>query len=438
MRSCLLDPEQGYYTASHKQAEDPRNVIGAKGDFITSPEISQVFGELLAIFFVARWQSVSMPQRTRLVELGPGRGTLLADMVRTFGTFKRMIDSLKTIHLVETSLGLQRLQEQALREVVEGRAGKKLVVIRSDDEPKEPSEDEVHVQWFADAHSVPIDGSFWTMLVAHEFFDALPVHIFEKASNGFKEVLVDLKNSRNGGQKGISVIKSSEISASTAPSFQYVLSPSATPWSMLLASRNARFASIQPGQRVEVSPDAWSAARRVGELISGREAALPPIPDEARRRTSSVGGVGLIVDYGDEKAFGSSFRAFKQHKIVDPLEDPGTADLTANVDFTHLKHALASTEATAHGPMVQAHFLSALGLQQRVEALLRAASSPERKSDITKAAMRLVDLTSMGKEYKVLGIDALATAAAAAPELEREPSRVPLYPFEMQPQQQTQ
>lgn len=90
MRTCLLDPLQGYYASANAQTEalqdglppSARDVLGARGDFITSPEISQVFGELLAIFFVARWQSVRPNGATRLVELGPGRGTLLADMIR--------------------------------------------------------------------------------------------------------------------------------------------------------------------------------------------------------------------------------------------------------------------------------------------------------------------------------------------------------------------
>ena len=148
MRSALLDPVQGYYSSSHDSAD--RNVIGSKGDFITSPEISQVFGELLAVFFVARWQAVDQPMATRLIELGPGRGTLLSDLVRTFSTFP-LASSLRQIHLVETSDGLRRLQEDALRQIVEGRLGKKLII-----SPDVGALDEIHVQWYADVHSVPI------------------------------------------------------------------------------------------------------------------------------------------------------------------------------------------------------------------------------------------------------------------------------------------
>lgn len=110
MRTCLLDPLQGYYASANSSgpgavSEPGREVLGAQGDFITSPEISQVFGEvsiedrsephprscadkvfrflqLLAVYFVARWQACGSPDSLRLVELGPGKGTLLADMIR--------------------------------------------------------------------------------------------------------------------------------------------------------------------------------------------------------------------------------------------------------------------------------------------------------------------------------------------------------------------
>ena len=117
MRTCLLDPMQGYYSSANSPATS-REVLGSRGDFITSPEISQVFGELVAIFYLARWQSVGTPPATRIVELGPGKGTLLADMLRTFATFKPFMATLKRIHLVETSDGLMNLQLQAITEAL--------------------------------------------------------------------------------------------------------------------------------------------------------------------------------------------------------------------------------------------------------------------------------------------------------------------------------
>lgn len=326
MRTCLLDPAQGYYAAASNpsdEASTSRQVLGAKGDFITSPEISQVFGELMAIFFVARWQATEMCSKTRLIELGPGRGTLLADMIRTFSRFNSFFHTLKEIHLVETSPGMMEMQHDAIDEALKG-AGKKLVAADKTD----LQEDEVRVEWFPLIDSVPIQSDTWSMVIAHEFFDALPTHIFERTTEGFREVLVDVER-KDGRRGGITVLKPGDFThgASKAksddndpPKFRYVLSSGSTPWSMLIAARNPRFQVLQPGQRVEISPESWATARRVGELIAGRPAKAVEVlrkegdnegieeKEKERLKGSSVGGAGLIIDYGDDKAFGSSFR----------------------------------------------------------------------------------------------------------------------------------
>lgn len=449
MRTCLLDPDQGYYASANSSLSTAdhtsRDVLGARGDFITSPEISQVFGELLAIFFVARWQSVSPIGQLRLVELGPGKGTLLADMIRTFARFKTFFKELKTIHLVETSPGLMNLQHEALESALSA-VGKRIVA--GDQESLGP--DDVQIEWFPLAGSVPVKPDTWSMVVAHEFFDALPTHIFERTNDGFREVLVDVKRSQSG-QSGITILKPGDQTMNRKakdedgkPSFRYVLSPGPTPWSVLLATRNPRFQVLQPGQRVEISPESWATARRVGELVSGRKAKESAAENEKdteraerekrereRQTIKSKGGAGLIIDYGDEKAYGASFRAFKQHAIVDPLEEPGTADLTCNVDFGYLKTALATTDAKSLGPMFQAHFLHALGLQQRVDSLKANASDEERRKEIESSAMRLIDPSGMGAQYKAMGISADGNEDGDVAADAISSHQVKLYPFEL-------
>lgn len=463
MRTCLLDPGQGYYASANSEGGEAikelnRDVLGARGDFITSPEISQVFGELLAVYFVARWQSSGTPDSLRLVELGPGKGTLLADMIRTFARFP-VLQHLKSIHLVEASEGLMRLQLSAIESAL-AAAGKKIAM--PDTDPKSLRGDEVMVEYFPVVDAVPLQPDQWTMVVAHEFFDALPVHIFEKTVQGWREVLIDVSrsaasSSSGQSQSGVTTIKVSDLrrqkasakadeaSTADASALRYVLSPTETPWARLLAAANPRFKGLQPGQRVEVSPESWAAARKIGELVSGRPAKVPKeaanqlgqTEEEAatfesqRLKGASRGGAALIVDYGDEKAFGGSFRAFKSHAIVDPLEQPGTADLTANVDFSYLKNALSTTEARSLGPMFQAHFLTSLGLTQRVEALTRAASdSRDRVESIESAAKRLIDPTGMGGQYKVLGVEALPSedGGKSAPQTEDDKA----YPFDFE------
>lgn len=347
-----------------------------------------------------------------------------------------------------------RLQQEAIESAL-AAAGKRTAMPGSD--PRGLKGDEVAVEYFPFVDSVPIVADQWTMLVAHEFFDALPIHVFEKTTKGWREVLVDINAPITGGtglQSGVTTIKESDrgvnskeadrIHAEKGSSFRYVLSSTETPWTRLLAASNPRFNALQPGQRVEVSPESWAAARKIGELVSGRPASVPraamkqlghgeEVADrgETQRLLGSArGGAALIVDYGDEKAFEGSFRAFKSHAIVDPLKDPGTADLTANVDFACLKNALSTTDSRSLGPMFQAHFLMALGLMPRVDALVRANSeSPEKASDIESAAKRLIESVGMGAQYKVLGIEGKQSGDGGK---QAEPEADKIYPFDFE------
>lgn len=462
MRTCLLDPMQGYYSSANSPSTS-REVLGSRGDFITSPEISQVFGELVAIFYLARWQSVGAPQKTRLVELGPGKGTLLVDMLRTFATFKPFMATLKRIQLVETSDGLMELQLSAIKEAL-AVAGKTVI---SAEEEAEVS-DGVVVEWYPSVDMVPIVPEEFTILTAHEFFDALPTHIFEKHTDGkFREVMVGIKP-----KSSITILKPGDNLSilekeKEKEELGFVLSPTPTPWAQMLVQNNPRFSQLKPGQRVEVSPEAWAVARRVGELIAGRPAAPPtslakppstgPKPqvgsaeaeaeakleaerleaesarELARLSTPSTGGIGLVIDYGGDQAYGSSFRAFKHHQLVPVFEQPGAVDLTVNVDFLHLKSAIQTTDARYLGPLDQADFLVGMGLQMRTERLVKGKNGEDEKR-IKDAANRLIDETGMGVQYK-----AMAVAAAPTPEgkkkeegKRRREDDPDIYPFEFQ------
>lgn len=154
MARCLGDPEHGYYTT--------RDPLGAAGDFTTAPEISQMFGEMLGLALAQSWLDQGRPAPFILAELGPGRGTLMADLLRAAGRVPGFRDA-ATLHLVETSPVLRRAQEAAL----------------ADHAP----------QWHDTLDSVPKGPLF---LVANEFFDALPVRQFLRHPNGWAERVVGL------------------------------------------------------------------------------------------------------------------------------------------------------------------------------------------------------------------------------------------------------
>ena len=112
MRQCLTNPDGGYYTSRGQEtSSDP---FGKRGDFITSPEISQIFGELVGLWTYAEWRAQDIKGKVNLIELGPGRGTLMDDMLRTLRNFKPMMQSVQRIWLVEASQHLREIQHKLL------------------------------------------------------------------------------------------------------------------------------------------------------------------------------------------------------------------------------------------------------------------------------------------------------------------------------------
>jgi NADH dehydrogenase [ubiquinone] 1 alpha subcomplex assembly factor 7 len=156
MRLCLTHPRYGYYVT-----HDP---IGAAGDFITAPEISQMFGELIGLWMAAVWQQMGAPENVRIVELGPGRGTLMIDALRAAKTVRSFYTAI-VLHMVEISPKLQAVQQQRL----EGLG--------------EP------VLWHPALTDIPGGPA---IIIANEFVDALPVHQAIKQADGWHERVVDV------------------------------------------------------------------------------------------------------------------------------------------------------------------------------------------------------------------------------------------------------
>jgi SAM-dependent MidA family methyltransferase len=155
---CLADPEHGYY-----KTRDP---FGRRGDFVTAPEVSQLFGEMIGIFLVHAWERHLKPHRNiRIAEIGPGRGTMMADMLRVVRRLAPDLYDAATIHLVETSPTLREIQDKTLGT----HAGK--------------------VSWHDGFDEIPAG---FLLLAANEFFDAVPIRQFVKTQNGFRERLVGI------------------------------------------------------------------------------------------------------------------------------------------------------------------------------------------------------------------------------------------------------
>jgi SAM-dependent MidA family methyltransferase len=204
MAECLLHPEHGYYTT--------RDPLGRAGDFTTAPEISQMFGELLGLCLAQSWLDQGAPAPFALAELGPGRGTLMADILRATRGVPRFHAALR-LHLVEASPTLRAAQARAL-----------------------PGAAPV---WLDRAEDLP-DLPLW--LVANEFFDALPIRQFVRDPAGWREVMVGLDGDRlvRGLAPPAQLAALAHRLADTKPGDVVELCPAAAPVMAALADRIGR------------------------------------------------------------------------------------------------------------------------------------------------------------------------------------------------------
>jgi SAM-dependent MidA family methyltransferase len=324
MALCLFDRQHGYYVT--------RDPFGARGDFTTAPEVSQMFGELIGLWMSTVWKQIGAPENIRLIELGPGRGTMMKDALRAVQIVPEFRAAI-VVHLVEISPLLQGQQERTL----EG-AG-------------------VPMFWHAALADVPKGPA---IIVANEFFDALPVNQAIKTERGWHERRIQIDSSDH---------LAFTIAPEPIPFFQTLLPP---------ALREARTGAIYE----------WR----------GDTAAM-----EIGRRIADDRGAALVIDYGHtESGIGETLQAVGQHAYADPLTMPGGLDLTAHVDFQALVRAVEAMGATGFGPIEQSQFLRRLGIEQRASAL-KAKATRATAAEIDLALARLIgqQRTAMGELFKV-------------------------------------
>nr|XP_040224551.2 protein arginine methyltransferase NDUFAF7 homolog, mitochondrial [Anopheles coluzzii] len=360
MREVLLNPAAGYYSTKE-------NVFGTTGDFITAPEIGQIFGELVAIWCINELQKFNYDGHIQLIELGPGKGTLMHDVLRVFERFGLSKDRV-SVHLVEMSSNLQRIQADKLCNGM---------VHRTPADQSEPHVQEgtassgINIRWYTDVVEVP---KGFSIILANEFFDALPVHVFcKEASEGgasWKEMLVDINPELK------------------EPSFRFIQSNRATPYSVVFGKRfDGKESLLRDRNRVEVSFETEQIAQDIARRIDGH------------------GGFGLIIDYGHEGDKTDTLRSFKSHQLHDPLQDPGSADLTVDVDFGFLKHFLEQDDkAITLGPVSQGTFLEAMEGSARLKSLLSAAKDEKYRKMLSDGYDELTNPSKMGERFKLLSV----------------------------------
>ena len=322
MAECLLHPRFGYYSTAEP--------FGEAGDFTTAPEISQMFGELIGLSLAQCWIDQGRPHGT-LAELGPGRGTLMADVLRATRNIPGFHAAMDIV-LMEASPKLRAQQRKTL-----GTA---------------------KVSWIDQIDQLPDTPLF---LIANEFFDALPIRQFTKDGTAWRETVVGLADGK--------------------------LVPGATVAAPIAALEHRLF-DVPQGGVVEICPAAIPIAATIG------------------RQISTHGGAALIFDYGGWRSLGDTFQAMAAHAYADPFAAPGTADLTAHVDFEALAQAARPALSSF---ATQGAVLEQLGISIRAEALARKLSGPALQSH-QAALRRLTDPAEMGSLFKGLALYHPSTA----------------------------
>lgn len=306
MTEALAHPEHGYY-----RKQDP---FGRAGDFITAPEVSQMFGELIGLWAAVTWQQMGSPPKVDLIELGPGRGTLMSDALRAVRNVPGIGDAL-TVRFVETSPVLRTHQQTAI--MAYG----------------------IPATWHETFDDIPTRANVPAIVIGNEFFDALPIRQFERGEKGWAERLVGID--ANTGELGF--VRGAETPITDA-----------------------------------LIPATMRGAAKKGDIFESCAPAIAIADQIARRLNETGGGALFIDYGHPGSAFGDTFQALKGHEYHPVLSDPGDADLTAHVDFSAIGRAMNEAGARTGAVLTQGTFLRMLGIEQRAELLKTSADDAQQ------------------------------------------------------------
>lgn len=422
MRQCLTNPDGGYYTTTRPTSDQ----FGRRGDFITSPEISQIFGELIGVWFLTEWMGQGRPATgVQFMEVGPGRGTMMNDILRTAAQFRSFAQAIEAVWLVEAGEGLREQQCKLLC-----GPDAKMGLVEENGKPchweAKSTYAGIPVKWVEDVALLPNNretAQKTPFIIAHEFFDALPIHAFESIAAAppepNKTELLD-KHGRpmvraNSASKIpqwrellvaptefkfdlFATSKDSLEQKQPDTDFHLTIAKASNANSLVIPERpRYRKLKLQPQSRIEVSPESYRYIRDFAKRVGGNYSGQNPA------------GAALIIDYGPSNTIPvNSLRGIKEHKIVSPFTSAGRADISADVDFGALADAAleGSEGVEVHGPVEQGIWLSQLGIKDRAERLKKGVVDEEKRNEIEAGWKRLVESgpAGMGKAYKIMSI----------------------------------
>jgi len=340
---------------------------------------------------------------------------------QTIRNFKPMVSAIDAVYMVEASPALRETQRKLLcgdNPLEDHEIGHKCISKYAN----------IPIIWTDNIRFVPSTPEKSPFIVAHEFFDALPIHAFESVQpaeapskietpTGTHDLAPGAKKAASKGPQWREMVISpappgathedlgtpkSEWDLYPPPEFELTLAKASTPHSLYLPEISERYKALKksPGSLIEISPESHVYMEQISKRIGGSATEPKPRPS----------GAALILDYGPADTIPvNSLRGIKGHQRVSPLSSPGLVDLSADVDFMALAEAAlkASLGVEVHGPVEQGAFLLGMGIKERAEMLLKGkALDEEKKKRVDGAWKRLIDRgpSGMGKVYKVLAV----------------------------------
>lgn len=414
MKICLYDKNFGYYTTKD-------HIFGEKGDFITAPEVSQMFGETIAIFLYKILEDTfKFPTSWELLEIGAGRGFLMADILNSFSQF-RCIEGLK-VTIIEKSEKLSKIQQQNINNILL----KKGIFTEYIYDKNRKIDTFVDVKkrftmnWYSSldkyiAHrnnliiqdyknpleifkrytnAVEMPNLDPLIIINNELFDALPTKKFVFSENHWRELLIDVDEKKEENESNLIVFtnkESNDDKKGNQIKFKYSLSPPNTDNVLKYLNPESTFVEqgimAQEGDSYEFSVDQIRYMYAISYLL-------------ATTRQSQA----LIIDYGEDHAFSNSFRAIKSHKVIknqEILDRTGECDLTSYVNFKALKKVVSKySSLKVGGLMKQGDFLEVLQIYNRMQYLQSTQHSAKNKEILMKQYQKLTGENEMGDVYK--------------------------------------
>lgn len=320
INKVLYDKTKGYYMKN-----DP---IGYKGDFVTSPNISIMFSEMIAIWLISFWEKIGCPKTFNIIELGAGNGEMMLQILKTVKNFDNF-KSCSNFIIYEKSPYLKKIQKSKIKFT--------------------------NVKWINNLKKI---NNYPTAFIANEFFDALPIKQFIKKKSEWYEKYVKINGKKKFVYKKFNIKK-------------------------LETKIGIKISNKQ--NFIEFSPNTYEILYEISKIINKQN-----------------GGV-LIIDYGnfEEKMF-DTIRCYKNHKIVNILQD-NDMDITYKINFRLIEKIIKKFKLQVKGASNQKNFLTKLGIIERAEIISKNLTF-SKKVDIYTRLKRLIDVNQMGSLFKVVFI----------------------------------